>query len=150
MEAVAAISSIAGILSLAGQALNGIVILRGFFKDCASASVSIRRFMKKLNDLVQCLEAVRELMVKLEESSSTAVTDNILASLQIQIDDCNRDIYRWLDEAKGLMIPSSSTGTKAISKKFVAALEEQKAKDIYSEISVHKENINTNFTLIGR
>lgn len=149
MEAVAAVSSIAGILSLVGQTLNGIIILRGLFKDCESASKSITSFLKRINDLIQCLQDVQELMKKLEESPSKAVSDTILASLQIQLDDCSKDMYMWLKIGRDL-IPDSSTGTKAVFKKFLVALEKQKVKDIYEEISAHKDNINTKLSVIGR
>jgi hypothetical protein len=46
METVAAIASIAGILSLTGQAANGVIILREFFQSCASESHSIDKFLK--------------------------------------------------------------------------------------------------------
>lgn len=52
MDAVAAVSSIARILSLVGQALNGIVTLRGFYQGCSAASRSIQRFLKRLNELI--------------------------------------------------------------------------------------------------
>jgi len=44
MEAVAAASSVAGIVAIAGQALEGIIKLRGFFKDCASSSKPLAVF----------------------------------------------------------------------------------------------------------
>lgn len=146
MEAVAAISSITSILSLVGQTLNGIIIL---FEDCESASKSITSFLKRINDLIQCLQDVQELMKKLEESPSKAVSDTILASLQIQLDDYSKDVHMWLETGREL-IPDSSTGTKAIFKNFLVALEKQKVKDIYEEISAHKDNINTKLSVIGR
>jgi hypothetical protein len=65
MEAVGAIASIAGILSLTGHAMNGIIILRGFFQSCSSESHSIKRFLKRLNDLIQILEHASDLIAKL-------------------------------------------------------------------------------------
>jgi hypothetical protein len=149
MEAVAAVSSVAGILSLVGQALNGIVTLRGFYQECASASHFIQKFLKRLNDLIQILEDVKELMKKLEASPSRAVADNVLASLRIQIEDCGKDVYRWLEMARKSM-PGSTTGTKASFKCFLLALEKQKITDVYVEIAAHKDNIMTKLSVIGR
>ena len=149
MDAVAAVSSIAGILSLVGQALNGIVTLRGFYQDCSAASQSIQRFLKRLNELIQILEDVKELMSKLEQSSSKAVSDNVLASLRIQIEDCSNDVYKWLDTAR-ISMDGSSTGTKATFKRFLFALEKRKIVDIYGEIAIHKDNIVTKLSFIGR
>ncbi len=75
MEAVAAVSSIARILSLVGQSVNGIIALRSFFQDCAAASPSVERFLKRLNDLIQILEHVRDLMRRLENAPTKAVAD---------------------------------------------------------------------------
>lgn len=149
MEAVAAVSSIAGILSLVGQALNGVILRRGIFNDCASASESISLFMKRLNDLMQCLQDVEMLMTKIRNSPSQAVSDTVLASLQIQLDDCSKDIYIWLGVGKKLM-PDSSTAAKAVFKKFLVTLEKQKVKDIYQDILVHKDTINTKLSVIRR
>ena len=75
--------------------------------------------------------------------------ESILASLQIQLDDCNKDVYGRLATAK-TCLPASNTGTKAAFKKFLVALERQRITDIYVEISVHKENIMTKLSVIGR
>lgn len=149
MEAVGAIASIAGILSLTGQAMNGIIILRGFFQSCSSESHSIERFLKRLNDLIQILEHASDLVAKLRAAPSKIVPESILASLQIQLDDCNKDVYGWLATAK-TYLPASNTGTKAAFKKFLVALERQRITDIYVEISAHKENILTKLSVIGR
>jgi hypothetical protein len=149
MEAVAAVSSIAGILSLVGQSVNGIIALRSFFQDCAEASPSIKQFLKRLNSLIQILEDVRDLMRKLEKAPTKAVKGYILASLQVQIDDCSQDIYKWLAMARKCH-PASSTGTKASFKRFLVALEKQKITDIYVEIATYKDNITTKLSMIGR
>ncbi|KAF8847407.1 hypothetical protein BDZ45DRAFT_699232 [Acephala macrosclerotiorum] len=149
MEVIGAIASIAGILSLAGQALNGIIVLQGFFQSCASESHSIQRFLKRLNDLIQILEHARDLMTKLRTAPSKIVPESILASLQIQLDDCNKDVYRWLAMAKPCL-PASNMGTKAAFKKFLLALERQRMTDIYVEIAAHKDNIMTKLSVIGR
>lgn len=120
----------------------GLSFFEGFPK---TASKSIEKSMKGLNNLIQCLALVRKLMKQLAVRQSIVVTDNILANLQ----NCNKDVYRWLDQAEEL-IPSSSTGGKAILRKFLLALEKQKLKDIYSEISVYEENADANFTLLKR
>jgi hypothetical protein len=97
MEAVAAASSIAGLVSLAGQALEGILKLRGFFKDCASASKTVDRFLRDLNSLIQTLEDVKSLVPRLEKvASSTFNNKTMITSLQIQLEDCSKDVYEWV------------------------------------------------------
>jgi hypothetical protein len=149
MEAIAAISSIAGILSLTGQAVNGIILLRGFFQSCSSESYSIEKFLKRLSDLIQILEHTRDLITKIRTAPSKIVPESILASLQIQLDDCNKDVYRWLAMAKACL-PASNTGTKAAFEKFLVALERQIITDIYVDISAHKDNIMAKLSVIRR
>ena len=47
MEAVAAASSVAGLVSLDGQALDGIVKLRRFFIDCAPGLKTVDLFLRR-------------------------------------------------------------------------------------------------------
>lgn len=152
MEAVAAASSIAGIVSLAGQALSGIVKLRGFFQDCASASKTIDRFLRDLNSLIQTLEDVKEIVSKLEKTVAvTFDTKTILSSLQIQLEDCAKDVYEWVKVA-GAQHPefASARGGKARFKKFLVAVNKESLTDIFKEICSHKENITLKLSVIGR
>ena len=51
--------------------------------------------------------------------------ESILASLQIQLDDCNKDVYGRLATAK-TCLPASNTGTNAAFKKFLGCTRETK------------------------
>jgi len=51
MEAVGAASSIAGILSLAGQTIEGIIKLRGFVKDVKSSPKIVNTFLRDVESL---------------------------------------------------------------------------------------------------
>jgi hypothetical protein len=70
MEAIAAVSNVASIISLAVNAVNGTITLRGFFKDYASASKSVDRFLCELNSLIQTLKDVTDIVLKLDNMSS--------------------------------------------------------------------------------
>jgi hypothetical protein len=114
-----------------------------------AASPPIKKFLKRLNNLIQILEDVRDLMRKLENAPAKAVKGYILASLQVQIDDCSQDVYKWLALARKCH-PASSTGTKASFKRFLVALEKQKITDICVEIATYKDDITTKLSMIGR
>lgn len=152
MEAVTAIASVAGIVSLVGQTIESIIKLRVFYQDCSEASNSIGRFLKALNGLIQIHENVRDLVKKLEDSMAVDLDKNILASLQIQIEDCGKDVGIWLEKACACqpMSEMSGTGTRASFRKFLIALEKKKIVDIYQEIENHKNNISTKLSVIGR
>ena len=148
MEAVAAVSSVAGIVSLAGQALDGILKLRGFFKEYGSASKSIDRFLRDLNSLIQTLEDVKDVVLKLE-NVSTFGAKSVLSSLQIQLEDCSKDVYDWV-RVGGEHRPQSVSGSKAMFKKFLVAVNKECIADIFKDIESHKHNIGLKLSLIGR
>ena len=148
MEAIAAASSIAGIVSLAGEALNGIIKLRGFFKDCASASKTIDRFLRDLNSLIGTLEDVKSIVVRLEGAVAFD-TKSILSSLQIQLEDCTKDVYIWVAIASE-QHPKFAVGSKATFKKFLVAANKESISDIFKEISSHRDNIALKLSIVGR
>lgn len=156
MEAVAAASSIAGIVSLAGQALSGIVKLRAFFQNCTSASKTIERLLRDLNSLIQTLEDVREIVLKLDETAAvTFDTKSILSSLQIQLEDCTKDVYDWVKKAEEQHPEFGSgrgglQGSKRRFKEFFVAVNKESLTDIFREIGNHKENITLKLSVIGR
>jgi hypothetical protein len=95
---------------------------------------------------------VKDLVQKLEDNAITEtklVSKSVLASLRIQIDDCSKDVYIWIEEAS-LCHPGFSSGNKASFKKFLVALENRQITDIYQDISNHKENIVAKLTVVGR
>jgi hypothetical protein len=79
-------------------------------------------------------------MTKLRTVPLKMATESILASLQTQRDDCNKDVYRLLAMAKACL-PTSHAGTKATFNKFLVVLERQRVTDIYVEISAHKDTL---------
>src|ERR1700679_3028894 len=98
MELAGAAASITGILAFAGQAIQGIQKLRNFFQSCAKASKSIDRFLRDLNALIQCLEEVKDIVAKLNNASGF-VADSLLTSLEIQLEDCSKDVHLWVTKA---------------------------------------------------
>jgi len=125
MEAVAAASSISEILKIVGQAIHGIIKLREFFKDCASSSKTIDRFLRDLNSLIQTIEDINGLAVALEGVDSRYFDYiTILSSLQIQLEDCSKDVYDWIRIASE-QHPRLATGSKATFKKFLVAANKE-------------------------
>jgi len=148
MEAVAAVSSVGGIVSIAGQVLSGIRKLREFFKDYGSASKSIDRFLRDLNSLIQTLEDVKDVVLKLE-NVSTFGAKTVLSSLQIQLEDCSKNVYDWV-RVGAEHRPQSVSGSKAVFKKFLVAVNKECMTDIFKDIESHKDNIGLKLSLIGR
>jgi hypothetical protein len=66
--------------------------LRGSLKDYASASKSTDRFLCELNSLIQTLEDVTDIVLKLDNMSSFE-EKAILLSLEGQLRDCAKDVH---------------------------------------------------------
>jgi hypothetical protein len=150
MEVLGAIASVAGILGFTGQALDGSLKLRVFFAECAKASRSIARFLNELNSLIQTLEDVKDILRSLEKDvAKDDLAGSILVSLQIQLDDCSKEVYDWVNKASALH-PETSSGTKQSFKKFLVAVKKPDRDEICGVISKHRQNITTKLSVIGR
>lgn len=84
MEVIGSVSAIAGVLSIAGQTLDGMLKLRAFFQDCAVASNQISSFLHRLNSLIQVIVEVKDLIGKLN-SADRSLTPYGVASLNQRI-----------------------------------------------------------------
>jgi predicted glycosyltransferase involved in capsule biosynthesis len=82
MEALGAAASIAGILSLAGQSINGIVKLRVFIKDTKSASKTVDSFLSDVDAFEGSLTQIQELLLRLSSNKSTPVVGIGLETLK--------------------------------------------------------------------
>jgi hypothetical protein len=149
MEGLAAASSVTGVLSLAGQTIDGIVKLHSFFKDVSSASRTIGRFLQGINQLIKLIEDVKTLLQDVVESPTQPGADFKIAALQIQLEDCSRDVYRWLKLARDHH-PGFSTGTKAGFKKFWVAVNKGEVRGISEDIREHRHGIVASLSVLGR
>lgn len=150
MEVVAAISSIAGIVALTGQILSGIVTLQGVFDAFSQASRTITKFVSALKSLLDSVQDVKDLVLKLERAN-TLIAKSILLSLQIQLEDCLKDVDQWVKVA-GSSQPKSGKPSSfdTVLKKFLVALKKDSFDGIFKEIADHKDNISIKLSVIGR
>jgi hypothetical protein len=148
MEVVATFSSIAGIASLVGQSLCGLSSLHNFFKDCRDASKTIDQFLRAVASLERTIKDVESLINSVKHVSH-ASTESNLASLAIHMEDCTKDIDRWLKEAQSCH-PGYGPWTKSIFKKFLIAVKKQSIKDVFREIAAHRESISLILITTGR
>lgn len=149
MDVVTVIASIAGILGLAGQSINGIIQLRGFFSDVASASRTIERFLRDINSLLHVLHDVESLFSQLSASEFDGTPSTNSASLQVELEDCRKDVFEWLKVARDLR-PASSQGRKSWFKKFWIGVNQASMDTIRIELERHRRAIQLNLAVIGR
>lgn len=149
MEGLAAASSVAGVLSLAGCTIDTIVRLHDFFKDVSSASKTIERFLQSINSLIKLMEDVKALLQSVAECQILPGVDIRIAALQIQIEDCSKDVYSWLSIAREHH-PGFSKGTKGGFKKFWVAVNKASMKSISEDIREHRHGIVASLSVLGR
>ena len=144
MEAIAAISSIAGILSLLGQAIDSTTKLRNFLSEVSSASETASQLLHDLDCLLQTLDAVTSLvkLLPLEFKNPSVV------SLHLRIQAYTKDVFNWFKVAKD--IRPAQDGTKAWFKKLWVATNIKSIRDIRDELDRHKHTISLDLTIIGR
>jgi hypothetical protein len=98
--------------------------------------------------LIQTLEDVKEIAVKLDNVSGFDAK-SMLASLEIQLEDCAKDIYHWV-RIGGENRPESVKGCKAVFKKILVASSKDSMVDIFRAIASHKDNISLKLSAIGK
>jgi hypothetical protein len=149
MEGLATASSVAGVLSLAGQTIDGIVKLQEFFKSVKGATRTIETFMRDINMLIKTIEDVKSMLSKISEALTKERTDLRIIALKFQLQDCSKDIYDWLKLAQEHH-PGFSTGTKAGFKKFWVAANKAGVLGISQEVKEHRNSIVASLSVLGR
>ena len=145
MEGVAAAASVAGILTLVGQSINGLVKLKGFYVRLKTASRTVEIFIQDINYLIRALNGIEDILARWPLGKA----DVHITSLRVQMEECSKDVFNWLSTARD-MRPASNKGGKAWFKRFCIAASKSEVTDIRLEISRHTHALNTSLALIGR
>ena len=145
MEAVAAAASIAGIITLVFQSIDGLAKFKELFSDVSSASKTISGLLVDINSLIHVLEDVRNVLEQFEAQKA----NKNYASLDIKLADCSKDIQVWISTAK-ILRPPSEQGGKAWLKKFRLAVNKNAVQTIRHDISRHRQIISLSLSVLGR
>ena len=145
MEVVAAVASVAGILNLLGESLDGTRKLRNFFCDMSSASSTIASLLQDIDLLLQAIQSVRDLVEKLPREFPRAP----IASLRSQVKNYTKDVSRWLETAEALH-PASDNGMKTWLKKLLVAVHSKSVNQMMGELDRHIQAFSLSLSIIGR
>ena len=150
MEVIAAASTFAGILSLARQCVGGLEKLKSLFNNMSGAYRTVDNFLSDLNNLISTVRDVEVLLdtIAARSTGATAESNINVASLQISLEDCFRDISDWLKKAKSLRA-SPGQGTKSIARKFLIAVNKDSVSTIRREINCRRNEINVNLFILS-
>ena len=147
MEVVAAVASVAGILSLLGESLDGTKKLRWFFSDMKSAPIIISDCLNDIDSLLTTIHFIREVITRLPLD----VKDDPIARLQTQLKEYVTNIPRWLKTLR-THHPASDSGLNSWVwvKKVWVALDINSVKEIRTELCRHKQDLVLNLSILGR
>ena len=146
MEAIAATASIAGIITVVGQSIDGLIKFSDFFSDVSSASKTISRLLNDINSLIQVLEDIRNVF----EQAQARRSGRELAQLDIKLEDCAKDVQVWLVTARLLRPGGSDSGGKAWLRKFRLAVNSTAIQTIREEIGRHRQTLCLSLAVFGR
>jgi hypothetical protein len=117
---------------------------------CGGGEKAIDNFLKELNGLIRCLEDVKEVAARPGGEEEGLVADSVLASLQIQLEDCEKDVHAWIRKAADVHPDFAAGRTKSGFKKFMLAVNKNNNDEIYRQIASHRENIVMKPSVTGR
>lgn len=151
MDPVSAMASVAGIIGFVGQGIKAIGELMEF---CEEFSVDATQdFLHDLEVTAVVLTDARSLSERAKMVGIILQMDYRADALNIQIDDCVRDLDSWLKIAKRL---KKERGGKKINVKlqffnsFLTAISKSSRASARDRMREHQGNIETTLAIFGR
>ena len=95
MDPVSTVASIVAIIGFAGTALKAISDLKDFCHEFSPDAT--RDFLHDLEVTAKVLTDVQTLSEKVKRASPTLHIEYRAEALGIQVDDCSRDLTKWLE-----------------------------------------------------
>ncbi|KAL8782882.1 MAG: hypothetical protein Q9195_009548 [Heterodermia aff. obscurata] len=145
MEAIAAAASIAGIITLAAQAIEGLQSLHAFFVDISTASKTVSSLLRDINSLIAVLHNIDGVLHQVERQRK----NQNFAQLDIKVDDCSKDVKLWLETAKDLR-PGGEKGGRAWVRRARLAVKGEVVDRIREEIGRHRQALCLSLEVFGR
>ena len=145
MEAIAAAASIAGIITLAAQAIEGLQKLHSFFADISTASKTVSRLLSDINSLITVLHNIDGVLHQVERQRE----NQNFAQLDIKVDDCSKDVKSWLETAKDLR-SGGERGGRAWVRRARLAVKGEVVSRIRDEIGRHRQALCLSLAVFGR
>lgn len=149
MEVFGAATGIAGLISLAGQTIQGIIKLKTFFVDVSRSQKTIAEFLHDIECLNRTLEDVRSLLLKMQRQTIISNSDGSVTTLEAYLKDCSTDIKEWIKVAEKID-PASKTGAEAFFKRFRVAVNKRGISDLGRRVTNHQQRIGTSISVLGR
>jgi hypothetical protein len=153
MEVLAVGASIAGLLSLTGQCISAAKELGGFYHDAQTGFEIIKHLLSDTNSLLRLLHDTEALLTEIRNKAPSSCDHIQLTSLKLQLEDCHIDLRGWLQTANACYQPSNGLikdGARAWFRKFWAAVNKDKVKNVRSEMQRRRLEIALALSALGR
>jgi hypothetical protein len=146
MDAVAAIASVVGILSFAGQALQGLMVLEGFLKDASQSQQKMAKLLRELGGLKAALEQITSLMGLIKDRNQQNRIDDRtmqemispLEKLHAAIEQCHKEVDDWVSKLSGGS-PRSNKGFGSLLKRLQFAFAKEDFNTLWREVSSQRQ-----------
>lgn len=142
-------ASIAGLLSLAGQCLDGAIKLHSFWKSIQNASATLRGFLGDLNTLIQALNDVQALLNRLDGCGLSHQPLEGSNSLRYQLQAGNEELQQWIEVAHKTR-PREGNGLSAWFARFRIASRTTWPDPVRPGIRDRAQNIGACLSALGR
>lgn len=115
-------ASVTGILAFVGQALNGLVTLRGFVEAFRNAPEKTRLLLGHINDLHAIIENSRHL-IKLCHDVDDSILRDALGNLGKNMEACSTEVNQWQREWDLKLVTSTTASWKAVKQRFLQSID---------------------------
>lgn len=142
-------ASVAGILGLVAQSINGIELLRQFVQNVRYATDTLSVFLERINEFQESLSQVQGLLVKLSAIQPNDTEARALQVLRSRVENCMLDIEKWLGSAAN-MDPGSSRGIESFFKKIRIARNKDGMGDFHIQVVTHQTALGMSLSVLGQ
>ncbi|KAK0372455.1 hypothetical protein CLIM01_10197 [Colletotrichum limetticola] len=149
MEAVSAAASVAGLLSVAGHVINGLVKLNAFIQDLKEADARAQRLTLEAQLLSQTIIDFKSLLNTLDEKAldeSQVFWVQHFATFSSRLEDCVQDLNTWTEFYR----PGDGSSSKR--QKIIEGISNKRSREISemeSKLARHRSQIVLNMSTIN-
>lgn len=149
MEAVSAAASVAGLLSVAGHVINGLVKLNAFIQDFKEADARAQRLTLEAQLLSQTIIDFKSLLNTLDEKAldeSRVLWVQHFATFSSRLEDCVQDLDTWTESYRPGDGPSSKR-QKLIEE--ISSKRSREISEMESKLARHRSQIVLNMSTMN-
>jgi len=134
-------SGIAGLIGLAGLAVNSASSLYTFCRKIPRVASEVEAVVDEIRRLKETLESVQQVIVDRGVLKASARTPGVIVKLKDKIKGCEVDLEAWNISMTGLKMDDGKWAKNAL-KKLKLAADEGRFSDMRMKISSHRDHLS--------